>query len=87
MSTPFDKRALPPQTGGHAMRLAVSPEPQDPMRGQPRSTALDHTMSFLARQHDPRGAPLKQQHDGAKLGPTYNLVHSCSMSVKPSING
>ena len=69
------------------MRLAVSPKPQNTMRGQLRSAAFDHMLSFIVRQHDPLGAPLKQQHDGAGLGPTYAVVHPCSMSVKPSING
>ena len=51
------------------MRLAVSPQPQNTMRGQLRFAAFDHMLSFIVRQHDPLGAPLKQQHDGAGLGP------------------
>ena len=69
------------------MRLAVSHQPQNAMRGQLLFAAFDHMLSFIVRQHDPLGAALKQQLDGAGLGTTYAVVHPCSMSVKPSING
>ena len=79
-------------------RLAAADwRPRDEARGEPRAAGSYAGPASLRcpRPHDelprsptrPRGAQLKQQHDGAKLGPTYTLVHPCSMSVKPSING
>ena len=69
------------------MRLAVSPQPQDPMSGPPRAVTFDPTLRLIARQHTRLGGPLKHRHDGAEPSPTNAFVHSSSTSVKPSING
>ena len=87
MSTPLDERTLPPGAGERTMRLAVSPQPQDPMSGPPRAVTFNPTLSLIARQRTRLGGPLKHRHDGAEPSPTNAIVHPSSMSVKPSTNG
>ena len=69
------------------MRLAVSPQPQDPMSGPPSAVTFSPTLSLIARQRTRLGGPLKHRHDGAEPSPTNAIVHPSSMSVKPSTNG
>jgi hypothetical protein len=64
------------------MRLAVSPQPQDPMSGPPRAVTFNPTLSLIARQRTRLGGPLKHRHDGAEPSPTNAIVHPSSIERK-----